>query len=305
MRHIKSATGYLVQEQKGQVWVFVAILMVCLLGILALAIDGGNAYVGRRKAQNAADAGALAGARLLALDASPAEVEAVATQYAVQRNGADSCQVIIVDSAVTVITTKSVPMFFATVLGVSGMTPSARATARFGSPQQADRLAPIAIKDFDYEYGVEYTIWDDDVVDPDPETTHTISGGHRAWLNLAYVYPDSGSVSNAVLKEWMRNGYSGFNQAGSWISGDPGTRATTIAQAKVGQQLRLVVYDTVQNLYSGKPYFHVKRFAVFEVTEVIATGNPKGIRGKFMKWAETGKLGSGDDGGLRVVNLTE
>lgn len=52
-------------NERGQAIVILALMMIVLLAFAALAIDGGNAYVERRRAQNAADAAALAGARQL------------------------------------------------------------------------------------------------------------------------------------------------------------------------------------------------------------------------------------------------
>lgn len=50
-------------NERGQAIVILALVMIVLLAFAALAIDGGNAYVERRRSQNAADAAALAGAR--------------------------------------------------------------------------------------------------------------------------------------------------------------------------------------------------------------------------------------------------
>lgn len=52
---------------EGQVLVWVAVLLVVLLAIAGLAIDGGIGLSQRRQMRNAADAGALAGARELCL----------------------------------------------------------------------------------------------------------------------------------------------------------------------------------------------------------------------------------------------
>lgn len=49
----------------GQTLVLVALMLTALIGLVALAIDGNNAYAQRRRAQNAADAGAMAGTRAL------------------------------------------------------------------------------------------------------------------------------------------------------------------------------------------------------------------------------------------------
>jgi len=52
-------------KYRGQALVLIALAFAALLALLALAIDGGNAYAQRRRAQNAADAAALAGTRRL------------------------------------------------------------------------------------------------------------------------------------------------------------------------------------------------------------------------------------------------
>lgn len=52
-------------NHRGQALVLIALAFAAFLALLALAIDGGNAYAQRRRAQNAADAAALSGARRL------------------------------------------------------------------------------------------------------------------------------------------------------------------------------------------------------------------------------------------------
>lgn len=51
--------------QRGASLVLVTVSLVALLGFAALALDVGNLYVARNELQNAADSGALAGARVL------------------------------------------------------------------------------------------------------------------------------------------------------------------------------------------------------------------------------------------------
>lgn len=55
------------QSERGQVLVFLALVLVVLLGFAALAIDGGMLYSDRRHAQNAADSSSLAGANAAAI----------------------------------------------------------------------------------------------------------------------------------------------------------------------------------------------------------------------------------------------
>ena len=77
--------------EKGQVLVTIALIMPVLLGIVALGVDVGYAYVQRRQMQNAADAGALAGVWELCSGIDPV---GAATDYA-QRNGAQDVQVLV------------------------------------------------------------------------------------------------------------------------------------------------------------------------------------------------------------------
>ncbi len=86
----------LTQSQKleqGQIIVIVAISLFALIALAALILDGGALLVNRRAAQNAADAGALAGARVFCkqnvYDAGAIEAEVV--KY-VENNQADLVQ---------------------------------------------------------------------------------------------------------------------------------------------------------------------------------------------------------------------
>jgi uncharacterized membrane protein len=62
-------THYARHRQPGQTIALAAVSMVALVGILAFVIDAGMFFVIRRELQNAADAGALAGAMYMSPDA--------------------------------------------------------------------------------------------------------------------------------------------------------------------------------------------------------------------------------------------
>ncbi len=57
-------------DQSGSVGLIFAMSLIVILGLAALVIDLGHAYVVKRELQNAAEAGALAGARALSLPAT-------------------------------------------------------------------------------------------------------------------------------------------------------------------------------------------------------------------------------------------
>ncbi len=50
------------KKQRGQILIVIVIALVGIVGIVGLVVDGGNAFLDRRNAQNAADSAAMAGA---------------------------------------------------------------------------------------------------------------------------------------------------------------------------------------------------------------------------------------------------
>jgi len=131
-------------SERGQGLVLVALMFLAFAAILALVLDGGNAYSARRQAQNAADAGALAGASymcghrdVLTNIGDTAGGANIAVDYAVNKNGATSA----VASAnwggspsVVVTATVQKETFFAGLIGISQVSPRAVAEARCRPP---------------------------------------------------------------------------------------------------------------------------------------------------------------------------
>ena len=131
------------RDERGQVIVLLAVTLVVLLGMGALVIDVGRAYVVKRHLQASVDAAALAGAQALP-DASAATSAAYA--YSGKR-GAKNDEPRLPDVTATVVTrciskttcspvnaivveeTTVAPTMFAKVLGVRSFTIHAKATA--------------------------------------------------------------------------------------------------------------------------------------------------------------------------------
>jgi len=269
-------------RQKGQVLVIAALAMVVLVGFLALAIDGGNAYAQRRLMQNAADAGALAGARALALGEN---AEAAATEYAVDHNRADSAEITVDGQTVTVVARKSFPTFFAGVIGIRDLTASARAEASYSGAKSVTGLRPIAVEEKDYEFGNEYTIWDSGI----------ITDGQRGWLDF-----DGGQ-----LRDWVANGYGDEVSVDDEVEGKPGENASALQKAEdlIGETVVVCAYDQMHK-EQGKWYYRISSFVAFEITDVKSTGSPKWIKGRCQPLVAVGE-GGGPDHGVRVVNLTK
>jgi len=133
--------------EKAQILPIVAIGMVAIIGLAAILLDGGVLMANRRTAQAAADAGALAGARLSCLHASPAEIVEEARHYAVDLNNADASTTASYDSGtglVTVVAQIEQNSWFARIFGDDTLSTGASASAGCYSPSAGQRVLPIA-----------------------------------------------------------------------------------------------------------------------------------------------------------------
>jgi Flp pilus assembly protein TadG len=65
MRYAKKSEGSIIHDEQGVTLVLIAILLAVFLAFVAMAVDIAHLYVVRNELHNAADAGALAGARCL------------------------------------------------------------------------------------------------------------------------------------------------------------------------------------------------------------------------------------------------
>jgi hypothetical protein len=132
-------------RENGQSLVIIALGLVAFVAILALVLDGANAYAAKRQAQNAADAGALAGATYMCKNHDQAGGIAQAQDYAVNRNGAANAQVYASLEAGLVVVTATVQRdtFFAGAIGFPEVTPRAVAAAECRPPMGMGVL-PVA-----------------------------------------------------------------------------------------------------------------------------------------------------------------
>src|SRR5215510_12298183 len=143
-------------KPKGQALVIIALALVGLAGIVGLVVDGGNAFLDRRKAQNAADAAALAAAlaRIRGQDMVSAAF-ASATQngynndgttnlvefYSPPKDGPHSNSV----EYLQVIITSHVKTYFARVVGRDQITNVVQAVARTKSVEIKQILNGMAL----------------------------------------------------------------------------------------------------------------------------------------------------------------
>ncbi|MFO7741334.1 MAG: pilus assembly protein TadG-related protein [Anaerolineae bacterium] len=158
-------------KERGQILVQVALMVVVLFAFVALALDVGHVYAGRRRMQNAADSAALAGAREIcfggyeSLNEARTAAEVAAKDYA-ERNGAPDPDVEVMDDHTVVVTAgQTLDTFFAGVIGITSADVRAEAAARCGPVSAAGGSWPLA---FDYatftdtvECNGEFMVFDD------------------------------------------------------------------------------------------------------------------------------------------------
>jgi hypothetical protein len=262
------------KQEKGQTLIIFAVVMVVLVALTALVIDGGFAYTKRREAQNAADAGALAGANALC---AGNEDEAIpqALDYAINRNGAADATANLGTKSITVTTTIPQETFLAGIFGYDEVTTHASASAGCYVPCEGIGVLPVAwacqppaggvITDTcSVQFGSDnlYIIMDskksgDDFFCQEPPNSglpagtldcdidndgvnDLETGGNRSWLDL------TGSAGAGDLKDWVRNGFPGKLVEHTWFGGQAGV-ADSIFQAvfdRVGTVVILPVFDS-------------------------------------------------------------
>jgi hypothetical protein len=124
------------QKRNGQMLVQVALLAVVLLACLVIAIDVGHLLTERRRMQNAADAGALAGAWEICFG-DPSRAAETAEEMAVERNGAHVADVSIGEWRVTVRASEEVDLYLAGIFGILTSDVGAVAVAACGDTSSA------------------------------------------------------------------------------------------------------------------------------------------------------------------------
>jgi Flp pilus assembly protein TadG len=208
------------KNEDGQALIQVSIAMIVLLGFAALAIDVSFGYSQRRDMQNAADAGALAGAYELCFG-DPAKFKDVAERYAGEYNRAQTVFVepeneaeVKVKGIITVTTQIAAPTFFANVFGASELNVSAQAVSACGKANAACGLLPIGFEQSVWkpgDCGSYLVFWNDDnknksldctsyrcdkIYDRAKNVWYTVPVpymDHRAWIDFTDVMEDGAS----------------------------------------------------------------------------------------------------------------
>jgi len=161
--------------EKAQSLLLIAVGMLALLGLTAIAIDGGNVYRDRRQAQNAADNAALAAALAITQNQDWQQAASTrASQNGYLNDGVRSVVEVYYPPVegpyagnteyVQVIITSHVSTYFTSIVGVSQLTNRVQAVARARPPQALFNgnavvgLAPTACKAVEFQGNAQMTI---------------------------------------------------------------------------------------------------------------------------------------------------
>lgn len=278
--------------EQGSTLVYLALILVVLLGFMALAIDVGNLYGQKRRVQNAADAAAVAGAWQLCHQ-NGSQVTAAAQAYA-RDNGADDAQVEIDSWKVKVVASKAVETYFAGILGVNQVTVRATAEAGCSQASSACGLWPLAFSKQDWDKlrsrpcGETFYVWsgsgpgdelDCDIYDCDLNgdgVDDVISSVGRAWLDFSNLvtpdYPDPcaqpGWGANE-LRCTLLNGSGVRVDPPVCIDGDNGVKAgvSGAVDARSGSYAGIALFDGYCSGGGGPAHrkFNVASFGCIQV----------------------------------------
>ncbi len=280
--------------EQGQAAVIIALALVGLVAMAALVFDGGAAFSQRRHMQNAADAGAIAGAVKLAQGASDSVINATVQEYTVARNRAQAFVATYVPgnqsvgdgsvpsdaTGIQVLARTNFATFFAAWLGNPSGAVSASARASFGGVNNLrNAVTPIAPKcavanptdlgDCGFQFDQSYDIWDGGGV------------GNFGWLAWSNSNSNSADNSERTLRENLAepddmtytNPYNSTDQTLSvsdWINGTPGVTGGTGVKEQLttlvdnARPVTVILYGETQNSGSNLQY-RVVGFAEFIV----------------------------------------
>ena len=205
--------------------IVLAVAMTAIVGAMSLAVDVGVMYFNWMELQKAADAAATAGAAYLPL--APAAAVAAADSYA-EQNGAAvgeivSTSVAADDNSIAISLQRSVPTYFARLVGVFSGTVAARATAAVESSGSVSGMLPIGIDSrTTYTYGQQVLLM-------------TGQYGPGNWGPLALGGTGASNFQNNV-----QYGYDGTFSIGDWVTTETGlmtgpTQSSFDARIQSGQ----------------------------------------------------------------------
>ena len=307
-------------HERGQVIVFVAAILVVILGMAALVIDGGAWRHAQRHLQTAADAAALAGAQNLPTDQAGAT--SIAASYA-QTNyaGIPAPTVTFPDPAtIDVAAQTTAPGVLAKIYGAAfgNVTVRAHARAQVSVPSMLKNVAPVAVKNTvacaatnPGCYGQTITL----AFDESQVASSTIGLIDLTCHSTASTACGSSSgIGGSQLQNWIENGFANALPSNEWYGVKTGETVGPVKHGfdnMIGTPLFFPVFDQVGN--SGPNfYFHIIGWAAFVIHPNGVTWGPQGrqLVGHFTTFIATdlaagGPISGATDFGVHTITLVQ
>ena len=326
------------RKRRGGVLPFWAIALTGLVASSSLALDLGYVALWRMRLQQAADAGALAGAIELAGDLkSQSEREADAIlrgqEIALENAGAQYDVSFPLSQDCTVSATKNVPLFFAKAAGMNSINVHASATARIAGVRAIRGLRPFGIEEPEegFEFGESYylKLGPKDGTEP----TEALHGNFHA---LAIGASGANTYRNNV-----KYGADTVVRVGDWLPTEPGNMSGPTDQGIEYLMQQEIIQEGVEYIIEqdhiawewyelhpdeldgsprvitipvvgswdgvyGRSNVEIVGFAMFFLEGIAGTGKDSFVIGRFVKGVAPGVVESGGSSfGAFAVRLAD
>ena len=268
-------------DDAGSIAVLFAAALVPILAAVALVVDLGVVYAERQRLQTGVEAAALAAAA----DWSSGGAACADAAAFVNDNAGDASNPITTCSttgtarhgSVSVSSSLTTSLTFASMLGRDSATVDASATVQLGVAGAATGLRPIAICS-DHPAIVTWLNsgeTDSSVHRINIESDGTTCGGDVPG-NWAMIDFDGGSNSNAELQDRVVHGYDGVIELPVTLNGDPGIPTPSIdIDTLIGEIVRIPVFADARSSGANAEY-DLEGYVTIEIVDVVMTGAAAG-----------------------------
>lgn len=293
------------RDERGNVILIAAFLMLVLTSFAGLVVDGGHLYMTKAHLQKAANAAALSGGQELTTNAGT-EVNTIVNKILDAHDALPFLQniSIIPEKNVTVQLKESVPLFFASIVGFDNVDVSVKSAVEIGVMGRAYGAAPIGIDDsIPLIHGDEYTLKVDE--------TASDTGNFGA---LALAGPGA-----KTYEENLKYGFDGELKIGDILDTQTGniagptksavdyliTTCNDITARDCPRILLIPVYTPYNVVSNQMKQVKITGFAYFYISGPMNSFD-KTIKGIFLKRVGTGfRLENAENNGAYTIRLVE